>query len=567
MRILSIDIGTHSIKLIELDARFGRLDLIDYLLEPVQEEPIQTSDITETEVQKVPQTKILSEGQISAIRRIAIDHPLKYDRLTVGLPLGLITTRVFSFPTKDRKTIQKSISFELEDEVPVSLNDSIFDFAQLQTQGNSTTVLSAVTLKKNLIALLSELQLLGLDPDMVTTEGWATGQLLHKCVPGDYAGTPICIVNLGAKFTSFQMLVNENPILSHSVQIGGNAISQGIAKAFNISFDQAEKTKTDSGFLITETHLKDQKAHGSITAEQKEFADIISDSMKPIVREIRQTLMSFRSQYQVTPKAIFITGGGSQLPNIALYLEEILKLPVFHLKYSSNILGQTLQLSEGTEALFSTSMGLALSIVKPERGSSINLRKDEFEKKGGIGQFSLKTFERPLKYMAAGLAFIYANIFIQYLVLSGRNERQDIAVEHAIKNVLGTVSKSSLTSYLNSPTTLKNAVSKEITKYKPAIAAPTKKPISAFDVLNQVSVTIPRDVTLDVSQFSIKDGRFLLKGALNQMTDTDRIIKALQDTKILADVNKGKIEEDSKTKKVKFELSAKVEEPSNGTTR
>ena len=579
MRILSFDIGSDSIKALELDARFGKLELADYLMERVVEptlagvsesssESAQSPEETTTPATvaapsepSTPVRKVLTQGQVEAIKRLIADKPLKYDRIIINIPRSLTTNRLLQFPTKDRKAIQKSIAFELEDEIPVSLSEAIFDFCIMQSQGNSSSVYTAIALKKDLVALLSELQMIGLDPDMVTLDGWSIGQLLQKSVAPELENTPLCVVNLGAKHTVLHMLVNQNPVITHTVNVAGDAITHSIAAGYGLTFEQAEKAKVEGGFLLTNAHVNSGSASEPISDDQRKFAQTIADAMIPIVREMKQTLMSFKSQYQLTPHTILLTGGTSLIPHLALYLEEQLQIPVRPLRYGTQIAGPSLQLSETTEAQFSGAMGLALCGLKPGKGLNINFRKDEFEKRGGSGAFSIQNFAKPLKYIAASLAFIYVNLIIQYYVLSSRADKQTASLERAIRNVLGSsVSKSSLNTYINSPSTLRSAVGKEISKYKPAVVTPPKKIVSALEVLNKVSSTIPRDMTLDTILFSLKDNQLSLKGTLTSMTDTEKVTKALEETKLLSAVAKTKVEEDPKTKKVSFDLTAKVGE-------
>lgn len=566
MRILSLDIGSDRLKAVELDARFGRVELVNYFAEQVVEPPFLEPKINPvaTEEEANPPGKeettlppprvVLTTGQINALKSLLTAQKFQYDRVSVTLPRSLVTTRLMTFPTKDKKSIQKSLLFELEDEIPIGLDDVIYDFAILQTQGTTSTVFTAIALKKDIQAFLIELQMLGIDPDVITTESWALSQLTNDAAP-------TCIINMGASKSVMHMVVAQNPVITHSANLGGNQVTAAIAKQYGLSFDQAEKSKIDGAFLLTSGHLEGKVQSEPITEEQRIFAQTISVALVPLIKEIKQTLMSFKSQYHMTPKALYLTGGTSLIPNMAPFLEEILQFPVTALQYSNFVAGPTLQLSAITEALFSTSIGLALSLTKGNKATLINFRKDEFEKQGGVGGFSVKAFQKPLKYLAASLAFIYVNLIVQYAVLSARSEKQLLSFERAVKSVLGSsISKSSIATYQNSPSSLKSAVTKETAKYKPTSVSPAQKQISAFEILNKISTAMPRDMILDVSIFSIKDAQLQLKGTVSQLSDTDRIAKVVEDTKLVSAISKGKTEEDPKTKKIKFEISGKIAE-------
>lgn len=580
MKILGLDIGSYSVKAVELDVSFGRIELGDYLIERVVESELATAEPSapadseagkeagkEAAKDAQPARQVLTAGQIAAIRRLLSDRPWKFERVSVNFPKAWITTRVFNFPTKDRKTIQSSLNFELDDDIPFAMGDILHDFAVLNSEASGSTVFTAVALKSDVSALLSELQMLGLDPDAISIEAWSISHVLKRAIVKEYQGRPVCVINMGHRNTSIHMMVGEAPVLTHVSTCAGLDITRAIAQGYNLSFDQAEKAKVDGAFLLTRMHLSGDAGGEAITKEQKQFASAIADALIPLVREVKQTLMSYKAHYKMSPRAIFITGGTSLIPNIQLFLEEQLQIPVFPLTYMSQIVGETLQLSEASEAQISTAAGLSLSQVKIDRNFNINFRKEAYAKRGGLGAFDIRAFKRPLKYVAASLAFVYVNLIVQGMILSSRSSKTEEQLERAIKSVVGAVNPGVMSTYRSSPSTLKSAVNKEIAKYKTAQVAAPKQQVSALDVLNKVSSTMPRDVTLDVSTFELKDGKLKVTGLVDQLANSTRIAKALEDTAMLENVTKEKTEEDPKTKKTKFSITAKVAEAGNVKTR
>ena len=561
MKILSLDIGSSTIKAVELEVTFGRIELADYRIETVVESQLvdvkADDEKTKGAIDAVAPRRALSDGQLEAITRLLKTKSGIIDKLVVNLPKGWSTSRIFRFPTKDRKAIQNSLGFELEDDIPFAIENVAHDFAILNFDGTNSNVYSTVALKSDVQSVISELNTIPLDPDMITVDSWGISNLLKRAIPKEYEGRPICIVNIGAKQTAIHMFVGSDPILTHTSTCAGNDITKAIAQTYNLGFDQAEKSKVEGAFLITEAH-NSKTPEQQISQEQRAFSETIATALAPLIREIKQTMMSYKSQHKLLPRAIFITGGSSLISNIGVYLEEQLQIPVFQLSYISRIVGQTLQLSDASEANISTAMGLGLSIIKPERNSSINFRKDDFSKSSTLGSFSFQTYKRPLQYMAASLVFIYVNLIAQSLILSQRFSKQDEQLERSIKSVVGAVSSSVLNNYKASPSSLRNAVSKEIAKYKENQTVTPKAQISAFDILSKVSASMPKDFDLDVSIFEIKEGHFKLAGTLDQASATPRIIKTLEDSHLFTNVVKNRADEDPKTKKVTFEIGAKI---------
>lgn len=561
MKILGVDIGSHSIKVVQFEISFGRLELQNYFQESVVEYQLQT----QASDHAAKKRRILSQTQVNALQKIFTQSHIQYDRIVLNFPKGWTTSRIFSYPTKDRKTIQNSLAFELEDELPFSMDEIVYDFSITGYSDSRSTVFTALALKEDLRDLVSELQNCELDPDIITIEPWGFGQLLKRTIPAEYVDHPCCVINLGHQQTSVQIYQQFVPVLSHTCHIGGLHITRAIAEKYQLNFEQAENAKIQGAFLITETHRKSFADQAPLSSEQEDFSATIAEVINAIVREIKQSLMSHKSQFPHPPRVIFITGGTSLIANLQLYLEENLKLPVFNLPYMTRLVGQTLKLSTASEAIFSVATGMAVSGLKVDRNVTINLRQDEFGKSTGLGAIDFNLIRTPLKYIAASLIFIYLNLFAQGLILSSRSENQDAQFERSIKAVLGGVSSSVLANYKNSESMLKKAVQKELLKYQEVSVELPSKVVSAYEVLNKVSAEIPKDMKLDVNVFEIKDGRFKLIGQVDLLENQKRIASTLESMKNLKDIKIDKSAEDPKTKAVQFELSAQVISENGGS--
>jgi Tfp pilus assembly PilM family ATPase len=278
LKVLGLDIGSHSIKAVELDVSFGRVELSEYFIEPVVEpreepkEPELKPEGAEKKKEEFKKASILSKGQLLAIRSLFQKHIFNVEKISINHPKGWTTSRVLNFPVKDRKTIQNSLTFELEDEIPFDQENAVIDFGVLKTEGNSSKVFTSVVMKSDLTELLSQLQLLGIDPDMVTIEAWSITSLLRRAVPPGFADKPMCIVNLGASQTTIHIFNGPEPVLTHVTSCGGDSITHAIASEYSLSLEEAEKAKVDGAFLITQTHLDNTE---NITEDQKHFSSII----------------------------------------------------------------------------------------------------------------------------------------------------------------------------------------------------------------------------------------------------------------------------------------------------
>ena len=260
MKILGIDVGSTTVKAVELDSAFGRYEVQDYYEQKI--DPGSTA--------------------LEALGRLLQGLPKAPDRIAMALPTGQLTFRNLSLPTRDKKSIQSSVGFELDDELPFSLEDCIYDYSILSQSKSGTQLHVAASLKKNLGNALSEWAASGADPDLVTTEAWAYHALFNRIANVETQDHPILLVQIGHERTLLYVHHKGTPVLAREISWGGRDLTLAICQKYQIPLDQAETAKKDHGFVIH----SDQK--GDVTPEQLEFSNTLKEPIEDLINQIRQ---------------------------------------------------------------------------------------------------------------------------------------------------------------------------------------------------------------------------------------------------------------------------------------
>ncbi len=106
----------------------------------------------------------LSENGIDrdALKSILIDSQVR--EYIVLLPHMDVITGILEFPLTDRKKIENALRFELENEVMDSVEDILFDYTILNNARSRTQIAYFTVRKERINAILSELQMIGIDP-------------------------------------------------------------------------------------------------------------------------------------------------------------------------------------------------------------------------------------------------------------------------------------------------------------------------------------------------------------------------------------------------------------------
>ncbi|MGK5084639.1 pilus assembly protein PilM [Bdellovibrionota bacterium FG-1] len=477
MRILGIDLGTTSIKAVELDSAFGRYEIHDY--------------------HEIPRPPGRPPGE--AIAQLMGTLAKTPDRIAVAMKTGQMTFRNLNLPTRDKKAIIAGVGFELEDELPFSLDDAAYEFSVLNQTKQSTYIHIAATLKKHLAAFLHECNESGLDPDTVTTEAWAYRALLNRVLgtQGHPIEKPVLLVQIGHEHSTLYLHFRGAPVVARELGWGGRDLTTAICQKYQIPVEEAEAAKLDHGFVVPFAQRTE------VTPEQIEFSDTLMEPVQALLSAIRQAELSCKNITHEPLSLIYLSGGTAQLPGLAKVVEETLNLPVRPLQALSSIATSGVTYSEQTDAVFLLAASLALAQAGTDRIVPINFRKGDFARPGQTRELSLMTLRKPLLAMAAIAVCFFASTLVQSRVYQARIQETDSQLEKSVRGFFGTLSTSAAKTYMSNTTTLKGSINKELTKQRDIAKLVGPNPHSPLDFLRELSTTISKDVVVDMTQYQV----------------------------------------------------------------
>jgi type IV pilus assembly protein PilM len=317
-RILGVDLGTSSVKLVELEDEAGRPKLVTYGFVE------QQSDIIKDDSQ-------LTMGRIvGALKTIVRQSHASTTRVVTALPSFAVFTSIISLPEMSRKELFSAVRWEAKKFVPMPLEEMVLDWRVLgQPTGLTPTVSplpgAAPTPKpkgpKTMRVLLTaapkslvkryldifkaaQLQIVSLE-----TESFA----LERALIGNDKSA-IMIVDMGAIATNIAIIVNNVPLLNRSIDVGGETITKAIASALNIDQNRAEQFKRDFGLATT--------------AGSAQIPRTIEFVISSVITEIRYVLNLYQSQGERPIDKIVLAGGSAFLPHFPEYLEKLLGFKV-----------------------------------------------------------------------------------------------------------------------------------------------------------------------------------------------------------------------------------------------
>ena len=352
--VIGVDIGTSSLKLVELSHKDGHCSLSTYGFIEKLEHDAKMSAKDETTFLANQIKSIISKTKFTTNTAIA------------SLPTYAVFTSLISLPHMTNDELAQAVHWEAKNIIPLPLEDIVLDYKVLNAPGKKSMFKSAKTdvkapefLKVLITGAAREtvkrysdiFAESGLNLISLETETFA----LTRALVGDDPAEAL-IVEIGNTTTDVIFVQNSVPFLSRSIEVGGQALTRAVINSLNINERRAEQLKRDIGIVMA-----DSSGAG--------VPKIIENALEPLVHEIKYSLDLYKNM-TVTPgdtfsgvvEKVILTGGTALMPNFAKYLGDQLNVRVVAADpWSRIIYPEDLRpVLAGIGPKFSVSIGLAL---------------------------------------------------------------------------------------------------------------------------------------------------------------------------------------------------------------
>lgn len=299
---LGVDIGSDSIKIVELEREGKNIKLLSYgFSENVDANKSSWENSSSTIARVI--SKICEESQVKSISAIS------------ALPTFSVFSSVLNLSNVTKKDIPSAVHWEAKKVIPLPLDEMILDWKKVESEGGDKGDVKVLltgaprTLVERYIRIFkkSKLSLLSLETE--------TFSLIRSLIGHDKS--TIMILEIGASTTDVTIVDNGIPMLNRSIDIGGHTITKAISEQLNIDYNSAEQFKYDMGVSSIDSK-----------APKEGVSKIISDSVSPIVNEIKYAINLFQNNNNKRTEKIILSGGSAFLPGLTDYFSKVLDIKV-----------------------------------------------------------------------------------------------------------------------------------------------------------------------------------------------------------------------------------------------
>lgn len=280
--------------------------------------------------------------------------------VVLSLPEEKSFIRAVQIPRVKHEDVANAIRWEIENQIPLPLEDLIYDYEVIESPANDQDHLDVIITafpRDILNAYIRAIKGAGLELYAIELESQS---IVRACIPELHNPEASIVVDIGRTRTSFVIFAQGAILHTSTIDAGGLILEQRIIKELNVKAEEATRMKINIGLDKTE-------ASGGVFAALAPVISIIGDEL---VRAISYYRTHAAHAHGATPQIerIFLSGGDANLRGLDTYLTNILKIPVEHADPFSVIrekLAHSIPPLTKREALaFTTAIGLALRDIR-----------------------------------------------------------------------------------------------------------------------------------------------------------------------------------------------------------
>lgn len=311
---LGLDIGTYSVKLVEIDIEDGRRKLKSFSIVDIYNEG-EEYDIEGASYNR------LTAALKSCFKQMKV-APKRTKNLNSTLGgTSVAVKQIRSIPLSPEE-LESSLAFEARKHLPMDDTEAILDFQILDggADANFMDILLVATTKKAFDGQLKLLGEFGLKPRIIdsTCTSLVNSYLLTKGKPSGEAA--LIFLEIGAKSTNLTIFTDKNILFSRDIPVGGYKFTEDVKALRKVEYSEAERIKKERGMGSL---LGDDQSEGpSIRVARRMAVDGLVD-------EIRRSLRYYTKETGVREfEKILLCGGCSSMLNLNSHLAQALSMSV-----------------------------------------------------------------------------------------------------------------------------------------------------------------------------------------------------------------------------------------------
>ena len=299
--LIGLDIGSSSIKAVELKQKGAAYEVVNLGLEALGQDTVVDGAIMDSLAVASAVEKIFTESKIKTknVATSVSGHSVIVKRITVG--------------AGTEEELAAAIPYEAQQHIPFDMSDVNLSYQPLGLAPNGMEVMLVAVKREKILNHTNVLSQAGKTPIVVDIDAFA----LQNAFEMNYEpplDTTVALLNIGASIMNINIIRGGVPLFTRDVSVGGNQYTDTLQKELDLSFEDAEKLK--QGQEMPNVSPEARAAH------MRSVSDIL-------LLEIQKTLDFFRqSTATENIQQIYVAGGTARIEGLVDLLKEEFNIPV-----------------------------------------------------------------------------------------------------------------------------------------------------------------------------------------------------------------------------------------------
>lgn len=527
MRILGIDFGTWSIKAVEVESNWRKSEVLDLYEIPL---PLQVQD-----------THSCYQEALKELLQALPTHP---DKIVTSLPADKVALRFLRIPISSRKKVEQMFRFELEDSVPLKLEESSLDH-RICPDGKGSLVVAALAPNRLLSQQIEWFQSIGIDPDWICFDGMGSINTLlnleSKTKP-DLKSRFHALLDIGHTKTHLALFEGNNPCVFRTFPWGSSQLTEIIANNWGQALEDAQEIK----------HSKLDLSKEDFGGVGEDTTEAILSSLKILISDLIHTLAGYRNTSKNEIQLLELTGGGSRLKGMANFIAEASHIETRVLEPASPFMFRG-DIKDKATCSFTEALGRS-QVFSRKVPFLFNFRKGPFSKNTTLSDvgnlFKNLHFKKLIGFGTVLAAILFVHSSAAKILAHKQLLSSEELLNKTFQDSFRTVPQKVRDHLVKNPVELRKFVNQRVDELNQRLNLSGEPDVKMGMLMKKVSSSFSQNIKVDVHQLEIDQTNLLIKGILYQ-GDISQVVSSLKETSFFSDLT-------HRSDSGKFEISGKV---------
>ena len=301
-KLVGLDIGSSSVKAVELARKGGGYELVSLGIEPLGQDVVVDGSIMDA--------LLVS----SAIKKVVTENKIKVKEVATSVSGHSVIVKKMTMSAVGEAEVASAIPYEAQQHIPFDLADVNLSYQVMGlAPGGGTEVMMVAAKREKILNHTNVLSQAGRIPVVVDIDALA----LQNAFEANYDPQPgalVALLNVGASTMNINIVRDGMPLFTRDVSMGGNHYTDTLQKELDLSFEDAE-------------HLKQGHSLPNLSADAA--APHLRAVSEILLLEIHKTVEFFRqTTSQENIQAIYLAGGGAKVAGLLELLKQEFNVPI-----------------------------------------------------------------------------------------------------------------------------------------------------------------------------------------------------------------------------------------------